>query len=697
MERSSERELDTVGDRGLRLWIETEDKQNVARLQEECFSCFKKLHNIITRASSGEADMLGYNRDISLACIEEEMVRFDVWRSRAATLCSDPSGWRDVTDSQLTKRKQNILGDMLGSLTRASLIVSGLEANEMWSTEGVSDSDESTDNKDTQQKAPQTCEIEDLLASLEGSNKRLVRLAGVDINSVAQDDLPSSTSFSDADMRLVKNKFKHAQQGSGWLLERLAKSMTKRREHLIKLQLGRTQESMHEAGKSVVTSTPSSQLDGKGETKPQKPTLHSTKDWEHLIALNLESSEDAKGNLDVKSLSKCPYCGHQVMITNQREWESHVSEDLKPYICTFESCIWRTFSNCDDWFSHELQTHRREWVCQQQCPRGPVSNRVAFAYHLGHSHSADIDSSDLKGVLLQSEEPMDRFGEGACLLCKQWDETVRGENTSTESIEKGRSASAELFKNHLASHLKDIVAWTVPEDSEGLLFDLNTSTNRQEHSVGVMSVTPASKDEPQLSLAETNNMDSQIHNVFGQRYAALLQKARQGSAHLSSGHASDSIDGDSSDSSDSEGGRTTRTRSTWTTLDSEYGGNRSATGRVRPPSFNENDVSVSETTIKNKPGRFGPKKIESWPETDKGPEAAKNIADQIAQDSKPGTTTVDPGQFLEGDTEHDQDITVAPTTQHPQDSADKGLVVAIKQPEDVVAEQNPEINEFNES
>jgi hypothetical protein len=620
------------------------------------------------------------------------------------------------------------------------MIIVGLEPNETWPIEVDADSDENNDNDDMPRKAPYTSEIEDLLVSIQESNTRLLKLCLVVQTPFPQKRLVPDTA-EQGDIQLVKHRFEHAQRESPWLLEKLAMTMTKCRKYL------------------------DSQLRNDelyGRVSTGKPVLHNTQDWDsfEMVAMpKLGLATDTGADKTVDRSLKCPYCRDHIAINDQKAWETHVSEDLKPYICTFEDCTWRTFSDSDDWFSHELQNHRREWVCPEQCQVGPFSTMFEFNIHLLLVHNTDTSQPNQKGALLQSEEPMDRFGEGACLLCTDWDEMLKEKDYDTTSAGKQRFASAEIFKNHLASHMKELVAWTVPEGSEEYEIDAPNVRNQlrdpQPHRF-VASIS-LDKDESQIPLARTNSTDDDVLTLDGKRYAALVEGAqvdhtarsstniqppnirssrlnipmfspayyqkrdsanptrgagglssyldddrsgpirvprrhglsskttstsshaplpsvvhiqdfepgslrrrnpvahgsgaRGGSTHLSQRFRSI---GDASTDSD----WTYRTKSTWTSIGSEYGEDRSVANHDLLPSDDDEEVSIlgsilkfnaERTLSRRRPGT----QFEGWAEGEERLESADTSLDQVLESSHP-----------------------------------KGLGVAVEQPEDIVAEHN---------
>ncbi|KAF8465057.1 hypothetical protein BDZ91DRAFT_659683, partial [Kalaharituber pfeilii] len=116
----------------------------------------------------------------------------------------------------------------------------------------------------------------------------------------------------------------------------------------------------------------------------------------------------------------------------------HVLEDLQPYICTFESCTQRNelFMSRQDWYYHEIQNHRREWVCNlKSCENRVFRSRSSFHTHLCEMHN------ELAFISNYCEVPA--LSEQKCPLCSAL-------------------LSPAILKNHLADHLSHIALFTLP-------------------------------------------------------------------------------------------------------------------------------------------------------------------------------------------------------------------------------------------
>jgi hypothetical protein len=122
------------------------------------------------------------------------------------------------------------------SIQEAYLIVSGEQANEVWQVGAISDSeDEETDQPLTE--APMTSELDELLSAIRSSNSSLMELSMIIRDSPLRDDYLKAASRYKLDpvwdIGHVREKHGSAKMSSDWLLERLGKSITQRRQYLI--------------------------------------------------------------------------------------------------------------------------------------------------------------------------------------------------------------------------------------------------------------------------------------------------------------------------------------------------------------------------------------------------------------------------------------------------------------------------------
>ena len=101
------------------------------------------------------------------------------------------------------------------------------------------------------------------------------------------------------------------------------------------------------------------------------------------------------------------------------------------------------FDRRDEWFQHEIQSHRVEWRCGQEGHTG-YTDQVAFLAHMGELHQATADSAQTSIFLSMFERPK-MVTTGTCCLCHR---------------------EAENLKTHLAHHLEQIALFALPRENE---------------------------------------------------------------------------------------------------------------------------------------------------------------------------------------------------------------------------------------
>ncbi|KAJ5598652.1 hypothetical protein N7537_008736 [Penicillium hordei] len=156
--------------------------------------------------------------------------------------------------------------------------------------------------------------------------------------------------------------------------------------------------------------------------------------------------------IEIGTTFSCPYCGATLEsseMENRQSWKRHVFRDLRPYVCTFEDCPngGKLYVSRHDWIYHELQIHRRNYVCkvcQKMC-----SNRKEMSAHLREHYDESISPSQLGVILDLCNRQVDVLGEekDSCLVC-------------------GEELSLSALQGHLAAHMEDIALFVLPNTNE---------------------------------------------------------------------------------------------------------------------------------------------------------------------------------------------------------------------------------------
>lgn len=160
----------------------------------------------------------------------------------------------------------------------------------------------------------------------------------------------------------------------------------------------------------------------------------------------------------------CPFCCSPYRFRTEKRWLYHVFSDLRPYVCTFRDCSMPLFKSINDWFRHEMQFHRVEYLCTL-CNGRRYRTEAQYIDHLQRRH-ADCVEDDHTSVVEFSRKPVDRIAATDCPFCDEWSQRL---------LERARSpipsqivALSEVFvvpddfKRHLAGHLEELALFAIP-------------------------------------------------------------------------------------------------------------------------------------------------------------------------------------------------------------------------------------------
>jgi hypothetical protein len=132
------------------------------------------------------------------------------------------------------------------------------------------------------------------------------------------------------------------------------------------------------------------------------------------------------------------------------------------------------FRSRNQWFAHELQCHRREWVCQF-CQHDAFPTAEMFTKHIISTHPAALAHSKIEAMILQSEEPLTRIPPDACPLCNEWEAVLRDLKQDSKRLLLNDGNIVEpygtikQFRRHLGRHLEQLALFALPlEESDGL-------------------------------------------------------------------------------------------------------------------------------------------------------------------------------------------------------------------------------------
>ena len=161
--------------------------------------------------------------------------------------------------------------------------------------------------------------------------------------------------------------------------------------------------------------------------------------------------------------------------------------DLTPYVCTFEQCAKADamFESRSEWYTHELQFHRREWVCGEQGHK-VHSSRSSFESHLRQYHHNGLSEAQLPTYVKSCERPS-RAETIQCPLCTE-DTLIVGDETQEPTIRRGpKYVLARIFKRHLGRHLERLGLFAISSTEEEAEEEGSLPSNNLNSGVSLLS------------------------------------------------------------------------------------------------------------------------------------------------------------------------------------------------------------------
>jgi len=217
-----------------------------------------------------------------------------------------------------------------------------------------------------------------------------------------------------------------------------------------KLALLELTEIQNDEARSYVSASSSFRITGSGEAVLRLPTL----------------PEVSKG----EAMFECPFCFGIQNISKESEWRQHAFHDLRAYVCTLggTECDNSLFGNSRAWFDHEMQCHRRTWVCIL-CQEGPFRTALQMEGHtVGKHHDLLTQEEQLQVVVDASQRSMDAIPARDCPFCDEWAEFVEestpvpGGNSPSKTVV---TVDPTQFRRHLSFHQEQLALFAIPRTS----------------------------------------------------------------------------------------------------------------------------------------------------------------------------------------------------------------------------------------
>ncbi|KAL2061158.1 hypothetical protein VTL71DRAFT_7431, partial [Oculimacula yallundae] len=501
----------------------------ISSLAKDCLIRYDVLCEILRETSPDTAAANGFVREDVLIEIQDARPRYKAWATNIAAL--QESHLKSSLDFRLREalevrsRVLKILESLRESLHEAELIATGVRGNKTWEAGAMSDSSFTSDGESefssdgsdsgSMNEKLETSELDELLSAIKTANSSLMDISIVIRNTPTRDDYVKAAARysldSHWDVSHVDAKFGASKRSSDWLIQRLGKSITRRRQYLtyrkehheklskdweapakvvVVMEDDQEKEETRPSTLALTKATtyvealPAAPKDGsevgsfETETSYQQTVAGETQ--EHLLSVPPPPTEAFEGvPFEFGHPFQCPYCWTEQNVKGRNAWKKHVFRDLRPYVCTFKECNLRMFRSRNEWFAHELQAHRREWTCAT-CSK-LFSSKSSFKTHV-LSHDPTLAGSELDALILQSEEPMDRFPASACSFCNEWEEQIMDpkQNEKRAFLNEGKDVAPygtkTQFRRHLGRHMEQLALFALPRDN---LDDVDDDSDRE--------------------------------------------------------------------------------------------------------------------------------------------------------------------------------------------------------------------------
>ncbi|RFU31087.1 hypothetical protein B7463_g5231, partial [Scytalidium lignicola] len=560
---------------------DAEDISPISTLCHRCLDGYQGLSENLRDTAPDDPCERGFDRDEKLRAAQDSRLRFRAWAVNIAALqkghLRSSFDFRLKDATELRQRIIRILEGLLKSLENASLIFSGDERNRIWKVGYISDSEEE-EVPDDGDDFPNTSELDQLFSAINATNTNLMKLSIIIRNSPSRVDYLKAASRYNFDPRYdighVKEKHGSEKGGKEWLQERLGKSITRRRQFLkyredhhgkLVRDWETNVEDEKQSEKTIALTKATTYVESKVLPQDVKDSSEAGSFGSQTSYDQTVMGEAAENKLTVPPPPKmafegipfeygesfeCPYCYTEQIVKNKAAWKKHVFRDLRPYVCTFKVCNMRMFRSRNEWFTHELQNHRRQWLCVL-CAT-PFASKTPFLIHLASDHHVSESDPQLRALVLQSEESVDSIS--ACPLCDEWEENILDPKRDFKRVflNEGQNVkpygTLKQFRRHLGRHMEQLALFALPtaesdeledDDAGGDKDDSDDSVSAQAadddealekpilspedegHEVGARKVTPrpnesfVPKDEPNSNQSsglvkgnqDTNNTD----------------------------------------------------------------------------------------------------------------------------------------------------------------------------------------------
>ncbi|KAK8257551.1 hypothetical protein IWZ00DRAFT_484614 [Phyllosticta capitalensis] len=374
-------------------------------IAEKVRSCLDGFRELSQNTLSPSIDDIG---GISASEVSDATDRFRIWVGNIGAHRKDRGSldYRLRDASHIQSGVLDLLNSLANKMEKACAILRGRRVPfERLSFESDSDSDSGLEVNERaldegNDPSHGETELGQLMNGIKYSITDLLRISMVIRKPAAHDHFAHSNQvatshFEAFDLRHIQDKFPKA---SKMVVERLARATSSRRNYLkyredrqIDLSAGLEDlEGLDDPNlpppsliatslNTVIKNSVHLDLDARSDAGATETSFASSFHGEHDHVLRLPRIPKAGRNGDP---FQCPLCFGIISAKTENSWKKHVSKDLTPYVCTFDTCNipFQRFDKRRDWFEHEM-SHRSRWKCPQNCDK-IFSTQLELSEHL---------------------------------------------------------------------------------------------------------------------------------------------------------------------------------------------------------------------------------------------------------------------------------------------------------------------------
>lgn len=191
--------------------------------------------------------------------------------------------------------------------------------------------------------------------------------------------------------------------------------------------------------------------------------------------------------------------------------------DLKPFVCTAETCEMKMFPDSQTWLTHELQNHLVEWKCCF-CNHIPFSSFKSFQTHLYSKHTGQFSEAQFSTLTEVCQKPLDKLLPSACKLCDSWEAKLREVNSHIPDTET-LVVTPQQFRHHIRNHMEQLALFAIPRGykEEGDAGSNKVALGQGSESSSNQSLLVAdyeNESNPRLHIAAFEGLTEEVEKGF---------------------------------------------------------------------------------------------------------------------------------------------------------------------------------------